>query len=90
MHERGMVHRDLKLENCFVNKEVIIKVADFGTCAYFTGPKSYPLTSHVGSTPYMPPEVQNNAQKKEYRGPPMDVFALGVILFFMHTGFWPF
>ena len=31
MHDKGMVHRDLKLENCFVNEKVIVKIADFGT-----------------------------------------------------------
>ena len=90
MHEQGMAHRDLKLENCFVNKEVIIKVADFGTCKYFEGEKKFPLRSHVGTTPYMPPEVQDNPEKKGYKGPPTDIFALGVILYFMITGNWPF
>ena len=90
MHENGMAHRDLKLENFFVNKEVIIKIADFGTYKYFSGDKASPLTSCVGTPVYAPPEVENNPDRKPYKGPPMDVFALGVILHIMITGNWPF
>lgn len=30
IHSKGIAHRDLKLENCFLDNEVQVKVADFG------------------------------------------------------------
>jgi serine/threonine protein kinase len=52
MHEQGIAHRDLKLENCFINKEVIVKIADFGTIKHFAGEKASPLRSFVGTMVY--------------------------------------
>jgi protein-serine/threonine kinase len=37
LHEHGIAHRDLKLENCFLDSEVILKVADFGLSKAFAG-----------------------------------------------------
>lgn len=39
LHEKGIIHRDLKLGNLFINDEVEVKIGDFGLAAQieFTG-----------------------------------------------------
>jgi serine/threonine protein kinase len=39
IHSKGIAHRDLKLENCFLNKDVQLKIADFGLAQAFEGEK---------------------------------------------------
>jgi len=38
VHSKGIAHRDLKLENCFLDKDVNLKLADFGMMKAFDGP----------------------------------------------------
>jgi serine/threonine protein kinase len=37
IHGKGLVHRDLKLENCFLDKDCVLKMADFGLAKIFAG-----------------------------------------------------
>ena len=45
------------------------------------------LIEHCGTLPYMSPELIN---KKSYLGKPVDIWALGVMLYKMVSGFYPF
>lgn len=56
-HNRGIVHRDLKLENVlFKTKgDLLIKVVDFGIAGVCAGAKKDKVDA--GSLAYMPPEV---------------------------------
>jgi serine/threonine protein kinase len=56
LHEKGIAHRDLKLENCFLDKNVILKVADFGLSKVFSGEES--LMTRCGTESYMSPEIK--------------------------------
>lgn len=38
VHDKGIAHRDLKLENCFLDKNINMKLADFGLAKVFAGP----------------------------------------------------
>jgi len=38
VHSKGVAHRDLKLENLFLAKDCVIKLADFGLMKAFEGP----------------------------------------------------
>lgn len=84
IHSKGIAHRDLKLENIFLDKQVTAKVADFGLMKAFAGPNfTSPLKTNCGTPNYMAPEL---FEKVEYAGPPVDVFALGQLLFLMRYG----
>lgn len=55
MQGRGVVHRDLKLENILVNESMDLKVADFG---FATFRKIDKLKSYRGTMTYMAPEIK--------------------------------
>jgi len=83
MHSTSICHRDLKLENILVSDRGRIKIIDFGFSIQ-TGSK---LKVTCGTASYMSPEL---CQKQEYSGFAADIWALGVVLFVMMTGTFPF
>jgi len=91
-HERGIAHRDLKLENVLLTREGTVKVIDFGLSHVYQRDanglfdRSTPLTDMCGSKSYAAPEVLNG---RGYDGFAADVWSLGVSLFAMLSGFFP-
>lgn len=84
MHGLRCVHRDLKLENILVDDNLDLKIADFGFACY----KSIDnLKSYRGTMTYMAPEIKEG---KVYNGTQVDLFSVGVILFIIVQGIFPF
>lgn len=84
MHSNNVVHRDLKLENILIDNELNLKIADFGFASY----KSINnLKSYRGTMTYMAPEIKEG---KTYKGTQVDMFSIGVILFIIVQGIFPF
>jgi serine/threonine-protein kinase len=87
-HAGGVVHRDLKPENLFIassSGRTTVKVLDFGIAklrdqSMGTGGRL------LGTPEYMPPEQVRGEPTIDQRA---DVYALGVILYEMLTGFVP-
>jgi serum/glucocorticoid-regulated kinase 2 len=56
LHEQGIIYRDLKPENLFIDADGHIKIGDFGLSK--SGIDRESLTySFCGSAEYMPPEM---------------------------------
>lgn len=81
IHSLGVTHRDLKLENVLFDNDCRLKIIDFGCAKDF---KKSVLKTRTGTENYMAPEI-NNDSDQPYDGPPVDVFAMGAILFIMTT-----
>ncbi|CAI4057719.1 hypothetical protein N7582_000917 [Saccharomyces uvarum] len=89
LHDIGLSHRDLKLDNCVVTQRGILKLIDFGASSVF----HYPLSSQlieangiVGSDPYLSPEV---FYFEKYDPRALDVWAIGIMFFCMITRRFP-
>ncbi|XP_055839474.1 uncharacterized protein LOC129907342 [Episyrphus balteatus] len=86
LHERGIVHRDLKMENILLdNTKETVKLVDFGLSNYRRGVEL--LHTHCGSPEYAAPELYISG--RQY-GPEVDIWSLGVIFYGMLVGKLPF
>lgn len=87
-HEKGVFHRDLKLENLLVDSKGSIKVSDFGLSALPRHVREDGLLhTTCGSPNYVAPEILAN---RGYEGAAVDIWSCGVILFVILTGYLPF
>lgn len=85
IHQNGIVHRDLKLENIILDSEGNVKIADFGLANYYNHNSA--LHTFCGSPLYASPEIVNG---KPYHGPEVDIWSLGVVLYTLAYGAMPF
>lgn len=96
-HRQGIIHRDIKPENIMVQTGKLlhagsisthpIKIMDFGLSKVFEGASSQDSTGW-GTREYMPPERARSAG--ENIGIPSDIYSVGVLLYVMLTGDYPF
>jgi serine/threonine protein kinase len=90
MHQKGVIHRDLKPGNVLIRPDGEPVLMDFGLARVFTD-DSLRLTrtgATLGTPTYMAPEQVAGRQAEQ--GPATDVYALGVILYELVTGEPPF
>ena len=86
VHQRGIVHRDLKSNNIKVDEQGRVKLLDFGIAKSGDSPKLTTDGSVVGTLHYLSPEQVRGSPAT----PASDIWALGVVLYEMATGRVPF
>ena len=75
IHNKKLIHRDLKPDNLFLTKDLKVKIGDFGIAKQLNNPEDYANTC-FGSLLYMAPEEARNYQYNNK----IDIWSLGCII----------
>ncbi|XP_069596298.1 serine/threonine-protein kinase PLK2-like isoform X2 [Ranitomeya imitator] len=85
LHQQGVIHRDLKLSNFFIAKNMVVKIGDLGLAT--TVGQCGKIPGVICGTPnYLSPEVL----AKDGHSFKSDIWALGCIMYTMLCGYSPF
>lgn len=82
LHSNSIVHRDVKLQNLLITPTSTVKLIDFGFSGHFTEGELF-----CGTPSYMAPEIVNQVAST---GGAADIWASGVLLYKLLTGYYPF
>ncbi|XP_028403512.1 serine/threonine-protein kinase/endoribonuclease IRE1-like [Dendronephthya gigantea] len=88
LHDRGILHRDLKPSNILVSVDGRMQLSDFGISRVLNDDESTFLTAPKGTVGWIPPEVIEQIDKEDSKGPykrKSDVHVAGMIAFFILT-----
>eukprot|EP01065_Artemidia_motanka_P037358 TRINITY_DN4579_c1_g1_i1.p1 TRINITY_DN4579_c1_g1~~TRINITY_DN4579_c1_g1_i1.p1 ORF type:complete len:634 (+),score=153.95 TRINITY_DN4579_c1_g1_i1:86-1903(+) len=85
LHHHTIIHCDLKAENCVLTRDGYVKLTDFGFATAVHADEK--VFKRNGTPVYMAPEM---IQRREGYSYPVDVWALGVLIYAMLTGYFPF
>ncbi|KAL2124558.1 hypothetical protein VTJ04DRAFT_923 [Mycothermus thermophilus] len=91
MHAKGIIHRDLKMGNIFLDKHMNAKIGDFGLAALLLTGKDMQVmrrTTLCGTPNYIAPEILEKGKKGHDHM--VDIWSLGIIVFAMFTSKPPF
>ncbi|KAM5356241.1 hypothetical protein ACJ41O_002887 [Fusarium nematophilum] len=91
MHSKGIIHRDLKMGNIFLDSQMNAKIGDFGLAALLvTGRDMHTIrrTTLCGTPNYIAPEILEKGKKGHDHM--VDIWSLGIIMFAMFTSKPPF
>lgn len=84
-HLKNVLHRDIKLDNILLDHKLGVKICDFGV-SRFTKKGNY-IKEQCGTPAYIAPEI---IKDKGYEGFSADLWSLGVLLYVMISGTFPF
>ncbi|KAF9566784.1 Pkinase-domain-containing protein [Agrocybe pediades] len=88
LHRRGIVHRDIKDENLVIDKDLKVKLIDFGS-AIAVDPLEPPASYNMfyGTAAYASSEI---LLKKDYHAAPAEIWTMGILLSYLLAGVSPF
>ena len=83
IHDKKIVHRDIKTKNIFIQNENTLRIGDFGIAKIFNSNKNSKntnLNKMVGTPLYMAPECFKQNKKYSYKS---DIWSLGCCIYEM-------
>jgi serine/threonine protein kinase len=89
MHEQNVIHRDLKLGNLFLDKDMHIKVGDLGLATRVED-KDEKRKTICGTPNYIAPEIIQGDKTKRGHSFEVDIWSMGVILYTVLIGKPPY
>ncbi len=85
-HQAGIVHRDIKLENIMIGGDERVKILDFGLAVLKGVSRLTEESVTMGTAFYMSPEQLRGEEFDQST----DIWSLGVVMYIMATGRFPF